>query len=292
MNTSDLPFLLLFVVLPTAVIVSGVWLVFFVLRAPPRPAKQPATAIDEFEDESVVAAEALVAEPATLAPRVASSEEDEVFADEPVWDEAFGTLEMPVAEPAGTDELSLAATSRTDAGDAELDPVAADLLANLPVEPAPEPERPVYTSSDLTEAQLTATEEMPSVLPPAGPAPPDAPDDAWEPGPAVLETSPILPEARAEEAEDEPTAPALESELEADELPPPDWPEEDDPESAGEEARDDTGADAQARQATPGRRRAIRLLPGEHAEPGPRRRSRSAGRQVPPISRPSRRDEG
>jgi hypothetical protein len=311
--TGDILFLLLFIVLPTAVIVSGIWAIVFVRWRP------PAVRVASLEDVDATAESSSVAEPAPeIALAVAAT-----MVDEASESDAAARHEDAVA-PVLSEREAIAS----------IDPLAADLLFDQPLPPPPAPE---------PFADSAPTEEMPSVERAAldldSSVTDDSPADGTTPtsdamadeeiatddepavsGPATAElvaetATPPVEELRHDIADE------LNSEADAEAVTDKDialdqtvGPGLDDhsadadpmPEAATD---DDTLLDADARPAdgdvagdadpeadeqadSPTRRRGpLRLIPSDEQDPRDRRRARNSGRRAPQLPRSVRRNE-
>lgn len=263
MSSGEVLFILAFIVLPTAILVSSVWAVLFVRRRPDRPVHRseayPIAAGAEEQPTALLAA--------VDSNDLAVTEHDVVviteYDPEPVVDDPSGDIEtVPVAaetafeeEPAHDMEQSpVDATpvdspvlqSTEDLGD------VVDVLRDMDhaVEPEPEPEQvaaapdvvtepePVEAGLDDDEVVFSETSELPLV----------EKSDAPEPDVQVTEPEPE-PEPEAE------------------------------PAASGHGWRR--------------RKQAVKLVPGEAEAPRTRGRNRDAQRQVPQLGRAGRkRDAG
>jgi hypothetical protein len=310
--TGDILFLLLFIVLPTAIIVSGIWAIIFVRLRPPA-LRMPAS-----EAASTTAEPAALAAPApepTLA-LVAAAE-----ADPALDDVAPGFLET--AAPVLSEREAIAS----------IDPLAADLLFDQPLPPPPAP---------APFADRAPTEEMPSVERGAPRLDADDTSDSGsavtaalsaettadeqvatddessspEPGTGELAGEPVVPPIEQLEYEsdgnlgsDVDTAEPidlndaadqgidavpddgragsnLESAVATDDDAFADEAAEDNDDEAPADADGDAQADSQARRRGP-----LRLIPSDDNDPRDRRRARNSGRRAPQLPRSVRRNE-
>ena len=290
MATGDILFLLLFVVLPTAIIVSGIWAIVFVRMRPSSGAR--AVDADEPAPEQTTATTALpvsIEETANVA----------AIAVGPKLSEA------PV--PLISDDAAALPTLSEREAIASINPVAADLLFDQPQPPAvptpmrdhaPTEEMPAVSisaeSSAAADDRLDEDKAVGDDVEPAAPdddlAVDDVPDAEDEPihtdelGPEPPE--PNAPDARSDDAvpADECDAPqdvviaGSDDEVALDGV-------DDDPE---QEAAGST-ADLEGPQLS--KRGPLRLIPADDADARERRRARGSGRQVPQLGRSVRRQE-
>lgn len=299
MATGDILFLLLFIVLPTAVIVSGIWAIVFVRLRPPAGRVVASAAASETAEPIALAAPA--AEPTLSLAAVAPA------------DTIDNALEHGYADP-------VAPVLSEREAIANIDPLAADLLFDQPLPPPPAP-------APFTDR--APTEEMPAVkhavsaphvsLPAGVPAEETATADAQvadaeagephEPAtalggtPVELEhpggTDDLDPERAGvgslepDEAEDLGADQVLDdgvavAEPELVDAVAADAPADDG--VADEDLPADTDAKAPAEQQAR-RRGPLRLIPSDENDPRERRRARSSGRRAPQLPRSIRRNE-
>lgn len=190
MSSGEILFILAFIVLPTAVLVSSAWAVLFVRRRPDRVVEHraegssesaPATADDYpmLRDTEVLSTVSVLESQPAAAPAESDwsnpDDEDSDVVEEELVDEPL--VVDPVVEPEPDPEVahedehldSPAIVQTTD----DLDAVVAEVKANEieeqraeELEPEPEPEPPIHETTELP------------LLPPREPAP--EPEDAEE----------------------------------------------------------------------------------------------------------------
>lgn len=314
MSSGDIWFLLIFIILPTAVLVSGFWALLFVRRDPrktipqrrQRQARAKSTR-DNIEETVQVA---------TIPPPVRAQ-------NEPLAADAVAEVEREVGPPAPlpgptASELAAGADDGPDAHDDQPDEIApepeGDELGPTPAElaaeeQAAEPTQPVAQSVDdehLVElvdvddreeliaeiqrrqvAQPARLESSTDEIPDLGEALSEparlseaAQHDEWRPRDA---TEP----ADAEPAGDwDVSEGALDGEVELDD--PSDADADDEP--ANQQANPDAASGDSSRRYRR-RRPRVKLLPSDNGERQDRR-GRLAGRRKPGPERPSRRDKG
>lgn len=262
MTDDGILYLVVFIILPTAIVVSGFWLLFLVWRNR-RPQPEAEQSADEVVmDEDVTAEQPAVDDEPELEEEVVVAERQ--LDDAAEEQEPASVVEEPVIEEAEADIPTEVEPSGAPEPVEEIDSVAADLLAQ---EHEPELDA-VDELAPLPDDLAAHTEEIPDVSgAPFEPARLKAADDSeWRPMPAI-----------EPEPEPEPTADETEVETEREE----DVEDQPEPEPGAEEAP----TEEEEQQPS------SRLLPGAHSQPRPARRGRHTGRHVPRLRR-SRRDEG
>lgn len=168
MSSGEVLFILAFIVLPTAVLVSSVWAILFVRRRPDQ-IMQPQTGDLRWEDTATADDHAMLQDTAVLN-TVATTEEEPVPAateiDEsyPRYDETDVIEEDLSEEPLVTDPVALPepepdeeaseespVVQTTDDLDAVVTEVRAREIEEEPAEPEPglEPESPIYDTTEL-----------------------------------------------------------------------------------------------------------------------------------------------
>lgn len=290
MATGDILFLLLFVVLPTAIIVSGIWAVLFVRM------RQSAGVRSVIADE---VASATVTEAPALPPAIDATVTIAAITAGPTLSSA--------PEPAIThDAVALPTLSEREAI-ASIDLVAADLLFDQPQPP----------STPIRMRDYTPTEEMPAISRAAEPTEAtavnsesddvgtDAPEMPFTDDSALaeadgtpLQTDELRPESTEQAAADTADAgsdgPAdrlaahAVTGADTDEANPEDDAKEHD---SADQIDDAAAADADIEGPQLRMRGPLRLIPSDDADPRDRRRARGAGRQVPQLGRSVRRQE-
>lgn len=320
MLNDDLLFLLVFVVLPTAVVVSGFWL-FVVVRRLPRnvmrverePASKPKSTAQEVAETLDGAAEPDVVVLATIDPGLLRQQAPIDTSIEAPVESEHATVEWR-REPADVDQQRQALE--------EISPLAADLLYSPHDAPQEASggdtqtfeavERSSVEANDddelLPEPAVGQTEEIPTVEPaeasehepaPATPAeqieapepglePESEPQPANRPGTDELR----LPEWEIEDDEliaEAPEAPA--AEIPTPELQVGDGEEDQIDASRSSDVETEAEDEDDESQTVERRRPDRKLIPGERSKDRPSRRGRHSGRRVPRLPR-LRRDEG
>lgn len=312
MATGDILFLLLFIVLPTAVIVSGIWAIVFVRMRPPAARGAESEQSDEVSEPIALAAPA-IDETVTIAAIAAHAAEPNVV----------GPPLDAIAQPQLSEREAIA----------NVDPVAADLLFDQPPPPvrhyvpavdrAPTEEMPAVVRDRATESEADSSASVPredSGAAESLPLDPDVRDTASVEGPIDSPASdddvivlgpggtdnldperagvePLestadhldpadevqLPNAATTDPPAEPFEDAAERAHADEDLPDVDEHEETE---AGAAPSDAASAQQQRRRAAP-----TRLIPAEDADPRERRRARNTGRRAPQLPRSVRRNE-
>lgn len=293
MLNDDLLFLLVFVILPTAVVVSGFWLFVVVRRQPTR--------IVRVEREQTGPDDATLAVSQVTSPPHA----EETLVHIATIDSEL-LQERGSATPEPAPESPLPADEFDDERQAveDVSPLAADLLYSEPEEipasgdtqtfatlPDP-PELETEHAGEAHPTQRGQTEEIPTVGNPLAPSEeePETSDDASarhaEPTVAPKQGTDELKAANWEISDDELTANSDTEESASDEAPQQAVDGEDD------DNDDETGErdEAEERSGEDRRRPERRLIPGQHAE-RTTRRGRHPRRRAPRFPR-LRRDEG
>lgn len=278
MSSGDVLFILAFIVLPTAVLVSSIWAVVFVRRRPDRVrASQPENQVeldqgyDPAEEDTVIAA--AVARPETMTP----SETTEAVDDD---------LTVDVA------------SDGDDSAWAEADPVEVEPGVEVsPETTVPEPGQETETDSqqDLLATQVVqTTEDMEAVVERVARAEAQREEAETEGEPdtddtvAVPEAEDTQPAASSyeEDAYEESITFTQTSEL-------PVVPPATESSATSATAAEQTDAPEQGRlrdqESSPRRRRQVRLRPADSDNARHRGRNREAPRQVPRLGRWTRR---
>lgn len=267
MATSDLTFILIFIVLPTAVIVSGFWAILFVRR---RPARTPGRGRRRRGRDRPAAGE----EPATVAAQAAGDEEpgSTTSAVAPGSAHTLGSTGVGNTAPSIDESAAAEHESARDRGE--------------PDEPTAEDTALVQSTTEIPAVEVDTDEQ-------ADHQRHDSTPTSTEPATESAAADPSEAEIRDGADEDHPDWPA-DRDVAVGPGPAGEKPETAELEEPSGESREaeperEAGRDRYGRR----RRPVPRRKPGEGPAPKASRRSRSTERQVPRLGRRSgRRDQG